>query len=336
MPRKTTLKLSEALDQYLSIRASSLSPSTLANDRSVLRKFVQGVGDPQTHLLTAQKAETWFAAEAARQEASSYNKVRTRIQGFTAFCTRRGWLTSDPLAEVRTRRVIRTERRRLSGPQLRALISSTVNHRDRAMLATACNTGLRASDLTGLTIGDVDLDRGLIRVQVQKTGDLDWLPITADLDPELRAWLTWYAQVIAKYEHRPLDASFYLFPALGPIGTARVNHMAVPWGNPQPERRQKHPARVVHHALKRIGIETTKGEGFHTIRRSVGRILFDHVADQGHDAALRITAAQLGHKSTQTTELYLGISADRVKRDSLLVGRSFLGDDTRADVRRIS
>lgn len=235
MPRRTTPKLSESLDQYLSIRAAHLAPTTLANDQALLRKFVREVGDPQTHLLTAQKVESWFAQEALRQKASSYNKVRTRVQGFTAFCTRRGWLTSDPLAEVRTRRVQRVERLRLSANQLRELVANTDNPRDRAMLATACNTGLRASDLTGLRIGDVDLDGGLIRVAIKKTGDLDWLPITADLEPELRTYLRWYTE---QRMPNAVDLQDFLFPALGPIFTSWEGTTRMPWGEPVPERQR--------------------------------------------------------------------------------------------------
>jgi len=47
------------------------------------------------------------------------------------------------------------------------------------MIAAACNTGLRASDLVALRVGDVDLERGYLRVAILRTGGLDWLPITA-------------------------------------------------------------------------------------------------------------------------------------------------------------
>lgn len=135
MPRKTTPKLSEALEQYLLVRATHVAKSTLANDLALLRKFVRDVGDPQTHLLGRVTVETWFAGEAIRQQPSSYNKVRTRVQTFVSFCVRRGWLTADPMGEVRPRRVVQKERLRLSTDQMRLLIERTDNPRDRGMLA---------------------------------------------------------------------------------------------------------------------------------------------------------------------------------------------------------
>jgi integrase len=323
MPRKTTPRLSEALDQFLAIRAAHTAKTTLANDQALLRKFVREVGDPQVHQLDAMTVENWFAGEAMRQKPSSYNKVRTRVQNLVAFCTRRGWLTFDPMAEIRPRKVARQQRLQLSPAQMRDLIESTDNPRDRGMLATSCNTGLRAGDLGRLRVGDVALDRGDLHVTIQKTGDVDRLPITADLDQELRRWLGWYAERL-EYVGQALQDDFLLFPALGHRNVRR-NGVMQSWGDPQPSKVLTHPARVVQRALERIGVLTTTHEGFHTLRRSVGRTVFEQAVTEGHDGALRVTAGLLGHKNVATTEHYLGISHDRVKRDQLLKGRSLLG-----------
>lgn len=323
MPRRTTPHLSQALAEYLTIRGAHLAPTTMSNDRAVLRRFVAGVGDPQTHNLSAQAVETWFAEQAGTQMASSYNKVLTRVRGLTRFCQRRGWLEVDPVLEVRTRRVHRRERLRLSAAQIRELIERTENPRDRAMLATAANTGMRASDLVALRVGDLDLAGGLIRFTAQKTGETDALPITSDLMVELRRWLTWYAQRLA-VRGQVLEPDFRAFPALG-YNNVRVGRHIELYGDPQVHRPLAHPARVVHRALVRIGITATAQEGYHTLRRSVGRLVFEQAAAEGHDGALRVTAALLGHRNVATTEGYIGVSADRVKRDQLLLGRSFLG-----------
>src|SRR5690606_30101648 len=82
--------------------------------------------------------------------------------------------------------------------------------------------------------------------------------------------------------------------------------------------------RVVQGALGALGYPT-RGEGCHTVRRSVARAFFDSMAtDTGYDAALRTVSAMLHHKSSATTEIYLGLTSERVRRDSLLRGRPFL------------
>jgi hypothetical protein len=72
MPRKITPPLSEALVQYQRTRSVHVARSTLINDQSVLRRFVEGVGDPQVHGLSSAQAEDWFHEESTRQGPSSY------------------------------------------------------------------------------------------------------------------------------------------------------------------------------------------------------------------------------------------------------------------------
>jgi len=332
MPRRTTPRLSEAFAQYQRTRSAHTAATTLTNDQSVLRRFVEGVCDPQVHLLSQEATEAWFAGEALRQSPASYNKVLQRVRGLLGFCQRRGWLPIDPLAELRPRRVPRTDRLQLSTDELRQLVETAENPRDRGMLAMAVNTGLRASDLIRLKVGDLDLAQGMVRVEIQKTADLDWLPVTSDLDAEMRTWLVWYTKRLAR---RGVDIAFdmRLFPALGPRNSVRDgNGRPLPYGDPQPYKPMCHPARVVQRGLVRIGIDQTRMQGFHTVRRSVGRAVFELALESGHDGALRTAQALLGHKSSATTELYLGVSADRIKRDQLLKGKSLLGAPDESNV----
>ncbi|UUW92258.1 hypothetical protein [Pimelobacter simplex] len=149
MPRKSTPTISEALDEYLLIRSINRAKSTITNDRALLRKFVRELGaETRVHVLRAQDVEVWFAGVARAQKASSYNKVRERVQGFMRFCMDRKWIDCDPTSQVGRRTVHEEDRLRLTAPQMVQLIELTENPRDRAMLATACNTGLRASDLS--------------------------------------------------------------------------------------------------------------------------------------------------------------------------------------------
>src|SRR4051794_30278083 len=97
MPRRQSPRLSEAFQQYQTARSTRVAHNTLINDQSVLRRFVEGLGDPYVHNVTPERCEAWFVAEAVRQSASSYNKVLTRVRGLVAFCHRRGWLVGDPL-----------------------------------------------------------------------------------------------------------------------------------------------------------------------------------------------------------------------------------------------
>ncbi len=108
------------------------------------------------------------------------------------------------------------------------------------------------------------------------------------------------------------------------------------YGELQPTVRISKPALIIQRALSRqLGTETLRGEGVHTVRRSVARILFDQASEHGHDNALRVAAALLGHSSTQTTEIYLGIDRDRQKRDEILRGKSLFPPSRGTSCRRV-
>lgn len=318
MPRKTTPKVSEVVALFQASRKAQVAKTTWVNDSSLLNVFAREVGDPQIHLLTRVHIEDYFAGRA-EQKATSWNKSRSRLGTFFDWCQRRGYIEGDLLSDIRPRKVIKQRRLQLDVVQLTQLLDSCVDPRERAFIAVAMNTGLRASTITSIKVKDVDLAHGILRVFVTKSQYEDELPITSDLDAELRRWLL-EAQRELK---RPLAPEEYLLGTRGPRRGRLINgQYQQGYGNLQPDKRIVHAAAIVKRALARIGIETVLGEGVHTVRRSVARIMFDQASAQGHDAALRITASLLGHASVQTTELYLGLDQDRAKRDELLRGKS--------------
>ena len=67
-------------------------------------------------------------------------------------------------------------------------------------------------------------------------------------------------------------------------------------------------------------------EGGHTLRRSGATALYDQLTFMGHDRAIRICQAMLGHSSVQTTEIYLRLDLDRKVRNDLLAGKPMFPD----------
>jgi integrase len=328
-----TPTLQAALDEYLATRRHTAA-NTQINDRSVLNLFVRHVGNIQVGHLTAQHVEDFFLGPQGlmqRNNARSYNKVRQRVSGFLTFCADRGYKRSPLMSNVRPMRVFHRERLRLTPAQMLDLLDRTADPRDRGMLAVAVNLGLRASEITGLQVGDVNLHAQTLHVVISKSGFEDLMPLSSDLEDELRRWLTAYARSIRS----ALTDEAYLFPArYAPRlrGMTTPGHPTMPQpGALRPEQRLTKPAAVVQRALRRIGLEIDAGEGFHTLRRSAGRAFFDSLLSAGHDEALRMTSAFLHHSSSQVTETYLGLQHERIKRDDALRGRPFLRAMVQAD-----
>lgn len=325
-----------AAEKYLNIRHGQVAHDTWINDRSQVNRFAHALGDVPLSSLTQEQVEAFFLHDdvVSRMAPSSFNKTRSRIKCFLDFCTRRGWLSGDLLAEIRPRRVPRRQRLILSARELLELLDLTPDPRERAMLAVGMNTALRAGEIADLRIGDLDLDAGFLAVRITKSGVEDSMPITRELDTELRRWMTRYQVEMG----RILGPDDHLFPARQP-GHWRAPGETVPaskptrtmpngrvyvYGDPVPGQPVNKPARVVQRALERQGIAISAGEGFHTLRRSAARAFYESRRGDGHEYALRDTSALLHHSGSHITEHYLGLDPERRRRDNALRGQAFL------------
>lgn len=313
MVTRSTPALSDAAQMYFQSRASWTKPSTMANTKSTVNRFVAHCGSIQVGRVTPEHVESFMALLAGRLAASSLNVAAQRVSSFITFCRGRGWIKTDLTVNVRPKQVQRKEQRRLLAWEMLDLLDCADHPRDRAMMAFAMNTACRSSEIVRVRLKDLDIDRHEVELTVQKTGGSDMMPLTSDLLAELRSWLIEYQRLAG-----PLQGDWLLFPAKTTVHFGDTEAVLKPL---QPVYA---PHSVVTKALSRFGWADTKGQGFHTIRRSVARIYFDAALARGHDGALRETAALLHHAHVSTTELYLGITAERIKRDSVMKGQAFL------------
>lgn len=162
------------------------------------------------------------------------------------------------------------------------------------------------------------------------------MPICAELDAELRLWLTRYAEQVG-----PLRPNHFLLPRRQSVGTVHndagriVGHEMTYF----PEDRVRSLGRVVRPVLEQAGFPVvdhagrSAGEGAHTLRRSGARALFDQWANHGYDNALRMVQSMLHHSSIAQTERYIGVTADRRSRDELLRGKPMFPIDNNNVVR---
>lgn len=338
------MKISDAVAEYLAIASRKRAEVTVEKYRSTLAVFVRMVGDRDIKRLTAAHVENFFyGAGGIRDEhivyrggvkrtappvsPETHNSYRKILSTFFKWCRTRVLMREDVMAEIQSLVVPKKHRQRPEPEKLLRLIEITDNARDRILIALAVNTGLRASEMTRIRVGDVDLDQGHIAVTIKKTGVIDEQPVSLELDQELRTWLVSYAVALG----RPLQHDDLLLPARrgGLISryetTDEGERVPVRDGfRYDPAAPVGQPAKVVQKYLAALGMETWQ-EGVHTVRRAVARAYFDAASASGYDGALRETAAMLHHASTKTTEHYLGIEAEILKRNERIKGRSFLG-----------
>ncbi|WP_270886268.1 tyrosine-type recombinase/integrase [Pedococcus sp. 5OH_020] len=339
--------LRQTVEDYLAARSARYSPSTVRNESFVLRRFVTtlaGGRDIQTRNVTAEHVERWFATvlsphtdrtgtERAPVQASTHNFYRTRIASLHRWAVARGLTRADWLAHVPPMRVPRKVRQQPSPDHLWAMLDSCHEPRDRAVLALAMNTGLRAGEIARLTVGDLDLGTMTLRVWVSKSQVEDDMPVTADLREEMRAWLSMYARAVK----RPLHPEDHLVPAMtgpryrwsGPDGAKVRDHIPSTYVPSKPASKLHC---IAKDALEAVGLPT-RGEGIHTVRRAVARAYYETLAaEDGHDGAIRVVMTLLHHSNLSTTETYLGVASERRARDTSLRGRSLLPRPTDSQV----
>jgi integrase len=324
-----TISLNEAIEDYSSLRSGRYTPSTWrAHEQWIekMRLWITNRTQPNVYLADIDDrlmSDYFKTMRPPRYAATTFNNYRTYGKMFFAFCMKEGWIRTDPMRHIDPQRTTRHIRLQLTPSEMLAMLADA-SPRDRIALAMGMNTGLRAQDVMTLKVGAV-LDTGFLAVYIQKTAKEDHMPISRGLSNELAMWLSHYATETGVGSVRDLPNDWYLIPPIQylaldpnePTGPGRRRY--------EPTRHIRHPEQIVHRALEKLG-HPTKQEGFHTLRRSMGRAMFD-VAEADGDkgtSSIRVVQAQLGHQNQATTEIYLGLEVDKQARNALLRGKPFL------------
>ena len=337
-------QLSDAITDYIRFRTSQdYSKGTINVDRQVLTRMLAVLGNIWCHQITDKHVARHFdEVSKTRSPASLQNDHGVMVRFFKwARHTGRMPVDSDPMYGRRQPRGTKRERHRVPVTDFGRMLDKAVERdpRDRALVAVLLYTLIRDSEATSLRIRDLDLSGGWVRASIHKTRQEDLMPVSSELDAEMRQWLTHYTAKVGG-----LEPHFFLIPArtVAPIMHPETGKFLKHRSLYKPERQIKYSARIVKQALVDIDFPVTyadgrpSGEGAHTLRRSGARALFDQLSASGYDQALRIVQSMLHHASVTMTEQYLGITADRRSRDEILRGKTMYATGDGASVLHIA
>jgi integrase len=329
---KNNIRLSAAVARYLDrIKNEKQSETSQYTARYALARFQRAVvqkrdPDPYLHLITDTVMDDYFYGEhgiSVGVKSVTLNRYRSVLLTFFRYAEDMRWVDQSPMVGIgRARPDMPVARLLLSATEMMQCLDTAPNPIDRIGLALGMNTGLRGNDIRHLRVFDVNFNNGLLDTFIRKTKKLDVKPITMELEAELRRYLTDYARMTGFDSPSELPNDFLLMPSFrrhSPRETGFYNIV------PRPYNVHTKPWHIPQRALKALGYPT-KGEGFHTLRRSSARALFESLREsgEGRDHALMIVQDFLNHSSTEQTQVYLGLSHERAMRDSLLKGKSFL------------
>jgi integrase/recombinase XerD len=146
-----------------------VSPHTLEAYRRDLTRLARFAGDRRLDGLERQDLEA-FVRESMMEGRSPASTARlaAATRSFYRFLQLAGRMTSNPAEDLQAPRALATLPKFLSMEEVDALIAAPdVSHarglRDRALIEVLYATGLRVSELVGLRLQDVQIDRGWVQ-----------------------------------------------------------------------------------------------------------------------------------------------------------------------------
>ena len=136
---------------------------------------------------------------------ASVTRTLVAVRGLHRFLVAEDLRADDPADEVEIPRVPRGLPKALTLDEVTALIESVtgddrVGRRDRAILETLYGTGMRISELVGLSLSDLDLHDGLVRV-MGKGSKERIVPISRHAAAALDDWLAASGRGAMEPEH---------------------------------------------------------------------------------------------------------------------------------------
>lgn len=229
---------------------------------------------------------------SAGRAPASVARALVAVRGFHRFLAEEGLAEADPSALVERPRVPAGLPKALTEEEIGRLLESVVgdeplDRRDRAILETLYGTGVRISELVGLSLADVDLDGALLRVlgkgskeRVVPVGRMARAALVGWLGPEGRGRVE-----PARWARRG-DAEAVFLNARG----GRLSRQGA-W-------------LVVRRHAEQVGLADRMSP--HVLRHSCATHMLDHGAD------IRAVQELLGHATVSTTQVYTLVSTERL------------------------
>jgi integrase/recombinase XerD len=260
------------------------SPATTASYRADLLHANAFFRKKGTDIFTVRQQDIVRYLAAVGQSGlknTTIQRRRSALSTWFTFLQNEGWREDHPARNLPALRKGRVLPKMMSEQDVKALLLapdtvSAVGLRDRCMLEILYATGLRVSELVQLTLSNVDMQAGLVRV-IGKGNKERLVPFGEEAGNWLRAWL----------QQRPQRGSAYLFPGRNGKAMTRQNF----WQRIRLWARQ-------------AGL--TQLPSPHVLRHAFATHLLNHGAD------LRAVQMLLGHANITTTEIYTHVTRARL------------------------
>ncbi|MBC7004334.1 site-specific tyrosine recombinase XerD [Photobacterium sp. BZF1] len=269
-----------------------LSENTLMSYRNDLKKLENWLKDQSLTLEKVsiddlQRYQQWLFDADYKQ--TSRARMASAIRRLFQYLNREKVREDDPSAMLVSPKLPKRLPKDITEEQVDALLSAPdpndpIELRDKAMLELLYATGLRVTELVSLTMENVSLRQGVVRV-IGKGNKERLVPMGEDA-------IDWIEQFLQSGRPQLLGekSSDVVFPS------KRAKQMT----------RQTFWHRIKHYAVK-AGID---GDTLspHVMRHAFATHLLNYGAD------LRVVQMLLGHSDLSTTQIYTHVATERLKQ----------------------
>lgn len=225
---------------------------------------------------------------------ASVRRATVTVRSLHRFLADEGTTTSDPTVDLAVPKAPDSLPKALSEEEIGRLLAAAVgitapDYRDRAILELLYGTGMRISELCGLSLGDLNLGDSMVRV-LGKGSKERVLPFGRIAHAAMADWLgpSGRTRLAPGRWARRGDAEAVFLNQRG----GRLSRQGA-WG-------------VVRGYAQRVGLDDRLHP--HVLRHSCATHMLEHGAD------VRTVQELLGHASLTTTQRYTRVTAERLRR----------------------
>ncbi len=274
-------KYIEKFIRYLEIE-KNYSKHTLLNYKLDLEGFKNFLGEAELEKVDYLVLRRYLASLKEKNLGSrTVGRRLSAMRSFFKFLVREGYLKTNPIAAVSSPKQEKHLPLFLTEQEISSLINAVFSKderglRDKAIIETFYSTGIRISELVGLSLEDMDFISGVVKV-LGKGRKERIVPIGEVAIGALRQYL----------DNRKKDSQAVFLNKNG----RRITDRGV--------------RDIVKKYLRIAGIR--QGVSAHTLRHSFAT----HLLNRGAD--LRSVQELLGHVNLSTTQIYTHLTTDRLK-----------------------
>ena len=161
--------VSEAVEEYLTdLRIENKTPKTLRFYRQNLEPFVRTDIPRELSAIGPEHIKQFFRSEESGHPYRTHAEYRA-LRAFFNWAIVQNYILRNPVLSLKAPKLPEKLIPTFTVDEIRAMLAecstkTLIGRRDRAIILVLFDTGIRLKELIGLTLQDIDIDHGFLRV----------------------------------------------------------------------------------------------------------------------------------------------------------------------------